>query len=194
MIIPGVQKPHWVAKPSRNACWIGASVPSCAATPSSVFTVEPLTVSTGTRQDITASPSSRHVQVPHVPTPQPRLAAVRPSVSRRALSRVVPGLAMNSCGSPLTSISMTLDGIGQGSTDVDRQDTAAVPGTGEGVVEGVGGLHGQVGGAVDVAAGEGFLGSGRANGGGGDAAEGDPGAVGRHGDDRGRVLPPAHGL
>ena len=42
-------------------------MPSDGVTPSSVFTLEPLIVSTGTRQDMTASPSSRHVQVPQVP-------------------------------------------------------------------------------------------------------------------------------
>src|SRR4051794_18167882 len=163
MIIPGVQKPHWVAKPSRKACWIGDRVPSAGVVPSSVFTLEPLIVSTGTRQDITGSPSSRHVQVPQVPTPQPRLAAVRPSVSRRAPSSVVPGLATNSSSAPLTSSSMTLDGMGQSSADVDGKDAAAIPGAGEGVVERVGGLDGQLGGPRDVALRERRLGRGRAH-------------------------------
>ena len=52
------------------------------------------------------------MQVPQVPLPQPRLAAVRPSVSRSALSSVVPGLGEELLlGSPLTSSSMTLDGM-----------------------------------------------------------------------------------
>ena len=110
MIIPGVQKPHWVAKLSRNACWSGDS-PTAGVVPSSVVTFEPLIVSTGIRQLMTASPSTWQVHVPHVPTPHPRLAAVRPSESRSALSSVVPGLAMNSSSEPFTSSSMTVEGI-----------------------------------------------------------------------------------
>ena len=86
--------------------------PSVGVVPSSVFTVAPLIVSTGTRQDITASPSSVAGAGAARACAQPRLAAVRPSVSRRALSSVVPGWARNSRGSPLSSSSMTLDGMG----------------------------------------------------------------------------------
>ena len=38
--MPGVQKPHWVAKPSRNASWIGCS-PSTGVSPSIVSTRAP---------------------------------------------------------------------------------------------------------------------------------------------------------
>src|SRR3954470_1250584 len=190
MIIPGVQNPHWVAKPSRRPGGTGESEPSLGVVPSSVFTLEPLIVSTGTRHDMTASPSSRHVQVPQVPTPQPRLAAVRPSVSRSALSSVVPGLATNSSSAPLTSSSMTLEGMGQSSADVDGEDAAAVPGARICIVERVGGLDGQLGGLGSIAARERRLGRGRADGPPGDAPERNPGAVGGDGDDRRRVLAP----
>jgi len=106
MIMPLVQKPHWVAKPSRKAAWTSSSSPPGRCTPSSVATLAPSTVSTGTRQDMTGSPSSSTVQVPHVPWAQPRFAAVRPSSSRSATSSVVPGWTRNSRGSSLTRTSM----------------------------------------------------------------------------------------
>src|SRR4051794_12880671 len=193
MIIPGVQKLHWVAKPSRNACWSGER-PSGGVVPSSVLTAEPLIVSTGIRQLMTGSPSTWHVHVPHVPWPQPRLAAVSPSVSRRALSRVVPRWARNSTGSPLSCSSMTLDGMAEGPADVDGQDTTAVPRARVGVVEGVGGFERGLRGRVDVALRERRFGAGRSHRLAGDAAEGDPGAVAGDGDDRGRVLLAAHRL
>src|SRR3954469_6656609 len=180
MIMPLVQKPHWVAKPSRNACWSFERA-STGVVPSSVLTVAPLIVSTGIRQLITAARSTWQVHVPHVPTPQPRLAAVRPRSSRRALRRVVPGWARNSTGSPLSSSSMTLDGMVERSADADGQDATAVPGAGVRVVEGVGGLDGGLGRTVDVALGElGFRGV-RAHGLGGDPAEGEADAVAGHG-------------
>src|SRR4051812_34166399 len=193
MIMPLVQKPHWVAKPSRNACWSGER-PSTGVVPSSVLTVEPLIVSTGTRQDMTAWPSTWQVQVPHVPTPQPRLAAVRPRLSRSALSRVVPGWARNSVGSPLSSSSMTLDGMGEGSADVDGQDATAVPRAGVRVVEGIGDLEAQLGGGVDVAGGERLFGLGGTDRLPGDSAQSDARAVAGDGDDRGAVLLAPHGL
>src|SRR3954453_15588080 len=193
MIIPGVRKAHWGAKPSRKACWSGER-PSGGVVPSSVLTVEPLIVSTGIRQLMTGSPSTWQVHVPHVPWPQPRLAAVRPSVSRRALSSVVPGWARNSTGSPLSCSSMTLDGMAEGPADVDGQDATAVPRAGVGVVEGVGGVERGLRGRVDVALRERLFGAGRADGLARDAAEGDPGAVAGDGDDRGAVLLAAHRL
>src|SRR4051812_13176242 len=193
MIIPGVQKPHWVAKPSRKACWSGER-PSGGVVPSSVLTVEPLIVSTGIRQLMTGSPSTWQVHVPHVPCPQPRLAAVRPSVSRRALSSVVPGWARNSTGSPLSCSSMTLDGMAEGPADVDGQDATAVPRAGVRVVERVGGFERGLRGRVDVTLGERRFGAGRADRLTGDAAEGDPAAVAGDGDDRRAVLLAAHRL
>src|SRR4051794_22591069 len=193
MIIPGVQKPHWVAKPSRKACWSFDS-PSTGVVPSSVFTLAPLIVSTGIRQLMTASPSTWHVQVPQVPTPQPRLAAVSPSVSRRALSRVVPGWARNSTGSPLSSSSMTLDGMAEGSADVDGQDAAAIPGTGVGVVERVGVLDGGVRRGFEITGGQCRLRGCRADGLACDPAERDLGAIAGDGDDRGAVLLAPHRL
>src|SRR3954471_8952569 len=193
MIMPLVQKPHWVAKPSRNACWSFERA-STGVVPSSVLTVAPLIVSTGIRQLITAAPSTWQVHVPHVPTPQPRLAAVRPRSSRRALRRVVPGWARNSTGSPLSSSSMTLDGMAEGSADVDREDAAAVPGGGVGVVERVGGFERELGRGIDVALGQRFFGSRGPDGLARDAAQGDARAVAGHRDDRGAVLPPAHRL
>src|SRR4051794_20255974 len=193
MIIPGVQKPHWVAKPSRKACWSFDS-PSTGVVPSSVFTLAPLIVSTGIRQLMTASPSTWHVQVPQVPTPQPRLAAVSPSVSRRALSRVVPGWARNSTGSPLSSSSMTLDGMAEGSADVDGQDAAAIPGTGVGVVDGVGGFEGELARGLEVPGRQRGFGAGGADRLRGDAAQRDLRTVAGHGDDRRAVLLAAHRL
>src|SRR3954453_17506749 len=176
MIMPGVQKPHWVAKPSRNACW-SLDRPSVGVVPSSVLTVAPLIVSTGIRHDMTAWPSTWQVQVPHVPTPQPRLAAVRPRLSRSALRSVVPGWARNSVVSPLSSSSMTLDGMGEGSADVDGQDATAGPGAGVPGVEGIGDREAERGGGVDVAGGECLFGLGAPDRLPCDSAQGDARAV-----------------
>jgi hypothetical protein len=73
-IMPDVQNPHWVAKSSRNAAWTSSSSPSGDATPSSVLTFAPATVSTATRQLSVGRPSSSTVHEPQLPVPQPRLA------------------------------------------------------------------------------------------------------------------------
>jgi hypothetical protein len=90
MIMPDVQKPHWVAKPSRNASWIGCR-PCGGVRPSIVSMRASSIVSTGSRQDMTGLPSISTVQEPQAPCSQPRRAPVRPWFSRSTSSSVVPG-------------------------------------------------------------------------------------------------------
>ena len=169
--MPEVQNPHWVAKPSRNAACTSSSSPSAPPTPSSVpHASRRATVSTGTRQDITGSPSSSTVQVPHVPWAQPRLAAVRPSVSRSADSSVVPGggeeLARLVVDDELDDAWTASGSLAeQGAADVDGQDARPVPGAGVGVVNGSASSSAACAGGLDVlaverAAGERGLGGG----------------------------------
>ena len=164
--------------------------------PSSVLTRRAVEVSTGTRQDITASPSSRHVQVPQVPRRSRAwrrsgraCRAARPAASCRAWRGTPARLAVD----------FEFDDARRhwlsSSADVDGQDAAAVPGAGVGVVERVGGLDGQPrprpGDVALRRAPPRRRARGRAA---GDAAERDPRAVGGDGDDRGAVLLAAHGL
>ena len=80
MIIPAVQKPHWNAWASRNACCIGCSLPS-QASPWSVVTSRPSARNAGTRQLWTGLPSSQTVQAPQSPASQPFLHA-KPAEAR----------------------------------------------------------------------------------------------------------------
>lgn len=61
MMIPGVQKPHWLPPWSENACahW------SASASPSIVVTRRPATRTTGVTHDTRGWPSTQTVQHPH---------------------------------------------------------------------------------------------------------------------------------
>src|SRR6266516_5914243 len=76
--IPGVQKPHWSAWFARNASW---SLPQLS--PSTVVIAAPSAVTASSRQERTATPSSRTVQAPQTPCSQPTWVPV----SRRSWRR-----------------------------------------------------------------------------------------------------------
>ncbi len=83
MSIPGVQIPHCAPPHRTNAAWTGASSPSAQAPrPSRRLAHRP--GPTATRQEQTASPSSRTVQAPQSPASQPTFVPVSPRSSRRA--------------------------------------------------------------------------------------------------------------
>ena len=85
--IPGVQKPHWTAPQSINACCMGCSCPF-RLSPSMVSTRCPAASLIGTLQAFTAVPSSITRQAPQSPEEHPFFAPVRPSVSRSTRSSV----------------------------------------------------------------------------------------------------------
>jgi len=82
MIIPGVQKPHWVPSFSWNACCSRLMRP-LAASASIVSTSAPSQRTASVMQASRGSPSTSTVQAPHSPPSQPRLAPVSPRSSRR---------------------------------------------------------------------------------------------------------------
>ena len=84
MIMPAVQKPHWNACASRNACCIGCSSPS-GASPSIVVTSRPSARKAGIRQLWTGMPSSQTVQAPQSPASQPFLTPNKPWSRRNVL-------------------------------------------------------------------------------------------------------------
>src|SRR5690606_3372256 len=100
MIMPGVQKPHCTAKPSRNARCSGCRTPP-AASPAVVSTFAPSQVSARVRQERRSSPSTSTAQEPQVPWWHPPLGEVSPNFSRRALSKVVPLSTNSALSSPL---------------------------------------------------------------------------------------------
>ena len=98
--IPGMQKPHCTAPQPMNACcsgWVPAAPPS----PSMVVIRAWWACGAGTRQLITAWPSSQTVQAPHSPSAQPSLAPVRPASWRSASSSVLPPAPGNTRRAPL---------------------------------------------------------------------------------------------
>ena len=64
-MMPGVQKPHWLAPVAVNACVHSSR--SSAGSPSSVVTSRPATRDTGVTQATRAAPSTHTVQHPHWP-------------------------------------------------------------------------------------------------------------------------------
>jgi hypothetical protein len=89
MMIPGVQKPHWLAPASLNASV--QTERSEGSIPSSVVTARPSTRRTGVTHETRAEPSTQTVQQPHWPCGlQPSLADLRPSRSRSTSKRVAP--------------------------------------------------------------------------------------------------------
>src|SRR5690348_11760730 len=90
--MPGVQYPHCTAPSATNAACTGCRA-SPSASASTVVTARPIAAVAGVTQARTGSPSRSTVQAPHTPSPQPGLAPVRPSSSRRNQSsdRSSPG-------------------------------------------------------------------------------------------------------
>src|SRR5262245_49032377 len=71
------------------------------ASPSIVVMRLPTAAATGNTHERTALPSTCTVQAPHCATPQPYLAPVRPTCSRRAHNRGVLGSTFTSLVLPL---------------------------------------------------------------------------------------------
>lgn len=90
-IIPGVQKPHWLAPVSQNAAAHRARC--CGSRPSSVVTLRPDTRLAGVTQETRGAPSTRTVQQPHWPCGlQPSFTDVQFNWSRKAPSSESPVL------------------------------------------------------------------------------------------------------
>ena len=89
MMIPGVQKPHWLAPVSLKAS--AQRSRTAGSSPSRVVTSRPATRRTGVTQATRAAPSTQTVQHPHCPWGlQPSLGVRRPSRSRRASRSEIP--------------------------------------------------------------------------------------------------------
>ena len=89
--MPGVQKPHCRAWCSRNIACIGCSVPSFAAMPSIVVTLDPFAWTASMVQLLTDSPFTCTTHAPHWLVSQPTCVPVRPMPSRSiSTSRVLP--------------------------------------------------------------------------------------------------------
>ena len=99
-IIPGVQNPHCEPAWSRNACWRRCSSPS-AASPRTVVISQPSAWTANIRHAFTGSPSSRTVQVPQTPSPQPSLTSGAPASVRSSSSSERLGLTLSLVGRPL---------------------------------------------------------------------------------------------
>ena len=88
-----MQTPHCKAAPSRNVCCSGCrwspSTPSAEDRPSTVSRSRPWASGANTRHAQVTLPSIRTEQAPQSPVPQPSLAPVSPSSSRRASSNEV---------------------------------------------------------------------------------------------------------
>ena len=74
---PGMQKPHWMAVSSMNACWMSDSSPLGPISPSSVVICFPSAHTARYRQELKHSPSMSTLHAPHSPTSQPFFTLVR---------------------------------------------------------------------------------------------------------------------
>ena len=89
-MIPGVQKPHWLAPQAVNA----RAQRSASGRPSTVVTARPATRRAGVTQATRACPSTRTVQQPHWPCGlQPSFGDRMPRRSRRASRSEQPSSA-----------------------------------------------------------------------------------------------------
>ena len=91
-----MQKPHWSACCSWNACWSGCSSSSPARS-STVRTDRPRACTASIRHDRTGSPSTCTVHAPQTPCSQPTLVPVRPSSWRSKSDSSVRGSTSASC-------------------------------------------------------------------------------------------------
>lgn len=81
MIMPGMQKPHWTAKWSTKACWIGCKSP-CDPSASIVSISLPAIDAIDSPHAIRASPSIMTVEAPQTPPAQPHLTPLYPAARR----------------------------------------------------------------------------------------------------------------
>src|SRR5438477_441477 len=102
--MPGVQKPHCTAPRSISSCWSGWSEPF-SPSPATVSTRAPSAWTASTLHALTATPSSRTVQAPQTPSPQPYLTSVAPALSRRKCSSVTCGSTGSRNRRPFTTSS-----------------------------------------------------------------------------------------
>ena len=65
--MPGVQKPHWMAPWSTNACCSAESVPGSPFSASAVSMTAPSASTANTRQEFTGLPFRITVHSPHSP-------------------------------------------------------------------------------------------------------------------------------
>ncbi len=90
MSMPEVQKPHWKAPSSRNAFWMGASLPFDFQ-PFGGHYLRSLAWTASTEQAFTAMPSTMTVHAPQETVSQPLLVPVSPMWSLMASTRRVFG-------------------------------------------------------------------------------------------------------
>jgi hypothetical protein len=102
MTWPDVQKPHWKASASINACCTGSSVPS-RASPSTVVTWRPVQSTASNKHAYIARPSTRTVQAPQSPMSHTFFVPVRWSAERRVSRSVRRGSSTSRCSAPLMS-------------------------------------------------------------------------------------------
>ena len=89
MMMPGVQKPHWLAPAATKAD--DQRSRTAGGAPSSVVTARPATRRTGVTQATLGRPSTQTVQHPHWPCGlQPSLTEKQPNSSRSASRREIP--------------------------------------------------------------------------------------------------------
>src|SRR5690348_10814402 len=100
MTMPGVQKPHCTAPCATNASR-RRSPSGVTATPSIVVRSRPSQSTANIRHALTDAPSTRIVQEPHSPSPQPYLVPVNPSTSRISASAVMSSGTLARRGAPL---------------------------------------------------------------------------------------------
>ena len=103
-IKPGVQKPHWRAAFSKNACWMGWST-APLATPSIVVIFWFSTSTPRIRHELTILPFNITVHAPQLPSLQPSLDPVNWISSLRISRRLWRGSHKNSNFCPLMVVS-----------------------------------------------------------------------------------------
>src|SRR3954468_23577097 len=90
--------------------------------PSMVPISAPSASTARTKHEQTSLPSTVTLQAPQSPVPQPSLVPVRPSVLRSTSSRLLPGSARNSTGSPLMLVVIWVLAMGSVPPRAGRRD------------------------------------------------------------------------
>src|ERR1041385_6828719 len=106
--IPEVQYPHCKAPAERNASWTGCNRPFCSRLSIVGIRFVP-TLPTAVKHERVGTPSSRTVQAPHCPSPQPYLDPVRSRSSRSTLRSVRSESASVGNVRPFTCNSLIVD-------------------------------------------------------------------------------------
>src|SRR6185503_16436621 len=96
-----VQKPHWTAPRSANACCTASRRPS-RSSPSTVSTSRPSASIARYVHALTAAPSTSTVQAPQTWLSQERLAPLSPRRSRNTSSSSASAGSVNAAGRPFT--------------------------------------------------------------------------------------------